>query len=166
MPGPNYPVTVDTFKEFTNGLTEDSLIRAADANKVNEALRAVELQTQYSVECFGTSGTLIWTTTFRYTEPEDHGSPGLRTQVRVPLDATIANKYFSGTPFASGNAIFASAVAWGTQGGVTTYFPVRAAVNTLSQNAGLVCGVVVIKSSGRWRRGDQFEVTINIIKTS
>jgi hypothetical protein len=159
-----YPVSFDVFTDRVNGHGPDSLIDAPLVTAAQQAALALERETQYTVTTLNTSGSLLYVARKYVKVKEDQADPGWRIATTLTLPQEDMVRYFGGRPFANTVGILASAVAWGKRsGGQTVYFPVRAAVNTLSNNNDYNLSVVLVKYN-KWLAGDQAEVTVTLLR--
>ncbi len=154
-----YPGGIDTFPEVVNGQGPDSLITADLINKVQQAVVALEGETQYNAITGNASGSLLWYVRKYHRVQEDASDPNSRLVVRISLDRSIAQQFFGGNPFSASYGIMAYANAWGQRDGRRVHFVCRAGVNTLAGDNSLTLAVVLHKYNA-WKAGDQVEITL------
>lgn len=159
----SFPSALDVFPEAGDGQTPGNLVRAYHLNRVNNALIAVERETQYTAQTAGATGQTIYVIQTSLRLASSLPEPGLNLSIPFTVDAAVANQWFGGNPFDRSYGLISSAKGYRISGGIKDFIYTRTAVNCQQERGSLTCYVNVLKQD-RWRRNDYCDAELMIIR--
>jgi hypothetical protein len=158
-----FPSSLDNFLEVQDGQSPANLVRAQHLNKVNNALLAIERETQYTALTASATGSLLYVAQTQIRLASTLPEPGLTLSIPFTVDSGVANAYFEGNPFDRRWGVMCSAIGYKVAAGTRTYHYTRCGVNCPQELGSLTCYVNVLKRF-RWTAGEYVEATLTVIR--
>jgi hypothetical protein len=156
-----YPQGIDTFREVFEVDNPENIVHAELLNKAQNAVRAIQTHVLYTAVGPETHAPVLCVVAQTKVITGDTGSK--RYKLRFEVESGVADTLFGGAPFDRDFGVIPAVTGYRVKNGVRQYFRVQCALGPVDETSRSVI-VDCVKSGNEWKRGDQIECELLLVK--